>query len=264
MPVRALAARQQEIDRRRARTPVGVDAGIAKRLAIMPAFRMRLQFKPRDDLGGGMQTAVWRPSGLVLALAQLAEHVGGTRRLSCRRCAATDGSSARRNTFAFFSSPSRVGIVGLFVGAQPRHLLGARFQRGIVRLDRQRELDVGSGIFMAAIEFEIVGQRAQLEQRIPHHRIVAFEHPPAADREQRVGGEQRLLGCRTRRRCGRAYGRAFPAPAPAGLPTFTMSPLPTRRSTLAIGWPCRAARPRGICISASVRRRRRHGRRDGG
>ena len=46
---------------------------------------------------------------------------------------------------------------------------------------------------MAAIEFEIVRQRAQLQQRIPHHRIGALEHPAAADREQRVGGEQRLL-----------------------------------------------------------------------
>ena len=46
---------------------------------------------------------------------------------------------------------------------------------------------------MAAIEAEIVGQRAQLQERIPHHRIVALEHPSAADREQRVGGEQRLV-----------------------------------------------------------------------
>ena len=87
-----------------------------------------------------------------------------------RTLAATDGSSARRNTLAFFSSPSSVGTVGLFVGAQPRHFLGARLQRGIVGLDGERELDVGGGVFMAAIEFEIVGQRAQLQQRVPHHR----------------------------------------------------------------------------------------------
>ena len=46
---------------------------------------------------------------------------------------------------------------------------------------------------MAAIEFEIVRQRAQLQQRVPHHRIVALEHPSASDREQRVGSKQRLL-----------------------------------------------------------------------
>ena len=53
MPVRAFAARQQKIDRGRARAAVGVRAGIAKRLAIMPAFRMRLEFEPRDDVGRG-------------------------------------------------------------------------------------------------------------------------------------------------------------------------------------------------------------------
>ena len=46
---------------------------------------------------------------------------------------------------------------------------------------------------MPAIEFEVVRQRPQLEQRVPHHRIVALEHPAAADREQRVGGEQRAV-----------------------------------------------------------------------
>ena len=35
---------------------------------------------------------------------------------------------------------------------------------------------------------------AQLLQRLPHHRIGALEHPAAADREQRVGGEYRLFG----------------------------------------------------------------------
>ena len=47
---------------------------------------------------------------------------------------------------------------------------------------------------MAAIELEVVGQGTQLQKRIPHHRIVALEHAAAADREQRVGGKQRLLG----------------------------------------------------------------------
>ena len=70
----------------------------------------------------------------------------------------------------------------------------ARLQCRIVGLDRQRELDVGGGIFVAAIESEIVRQRAQLEKRIPHHGVGALEYPAAADREQRVGGEQRFLG----------------------------------------------------------------------
>ena len=107
--------------------------------------------------------------------------------------AATSGSSARRNTLAFFSSPSSDGNGRLVVGAQSRHFRGARLQRGIVGVDGERELDVRGRIFVAAIELEIVRQRAQLQQRVPHHRMVALEHAAAADREQRVGGEQRLL-----------------------------------------------------------------------
>src|SRR6478736_3094685 len=42
-----------------------------------------------------------------------------------RTLAATEGSSARRNTFAFFSSPSSVGIVGLF-SARSRFTSSAR------------------------------------------------------------------------------------------------------------------------------------------
>src|SRR5207302_1457562 len=42
MPVRAFAARQQEIDCGRSRASIGVHAQVAKRLAIMAAFGMRL------------------------------------------------------------------------------------------------------------------------------------------------------------------------------------------------------------------------------
>jgi hypothetical protein len=67
-----LAARQQEIDRGRGRASAIDNSRIAKRLAIVPAFRMRLQPEPRDDVGGGQAV----PSGLVLAFAHFAEHVG--------------------------------------------------------------------------------------------------------------------------------------------------------------------------------------------
>jgi hypothetical protein len=98
------------------------------------------------------------------------------------------------------------------------HLLGARLQRRILRLDGERELHIRCRVFMAAIDARVVGQRPQLEQRVPHHRVVAFEHPPAADREQRVGGEQglvaiehvgdvveRVSGCLQHARCERAH-----------------------------------------------------------
>src|SRR4029078_9557026 len=50
MPVRTLAAWQQEIDHGGPRAAVCVGTGIAKRLAIIAAFRMRLHFEARDDL----------------------------------------------------------------------------------------------------------------------------------------------------------------------------------------------------------------------
>src|SRR5258705_4053652 len=52
MPVRALAPRQQEMDLGGQRTSRGGDTIVAKRLAKMPAFRMRLQREPPDDAGG--------------------------------------------------------------------------------------------------------------------------------------------------------------------------------------------------------------------
>src|SRR5271168_1691412 len=43
VPVRAFATRQQEIDRRGERASVGITSQVAKRLAIMSAFRVRLE-----------------------------------------------------------------------------------------------------------------------------------------------------------------------------------------------------------------------------
>ena len=51
MPMRALAAREQEIDRGRGRAAVD-HAGIAEGLAEMPAFGMRLEIKEADHVGG--------------------------------------------------------------------------------------------------------------------------------------------------------------------------------------------------------------------
>src|SRR5882757_5677413 len=115
MPVRTLAARQQEIDRGRPRTAAGIGAGIAKRLAIMPAFRMRLEFEPRDDLGGTHPSSARRERHQDLFLRSR-NSPNTSAALAPFMCSltATAGSSARRNTLAFFSSPSSTGIVGLF------------------------------------------------------------------------------------------------------------------------------------------------------
>src|SRR5277367_3462971 len=50
----------------------------------------------------------------------------------------------------------------LVLAPQALYFLGAGFQRCIVGLDREREFDVGCGVFMAAIEFEVIRHRPQL------------------------------------------------------------------------------------------------------
>jgi hypothetical protein len=59
-------------------------------------------------------------------------------------------------------------------------------QCGVPWLDGERELGIGAGIFMPAIELRLRRQGHQLLQRVPHHLGVAFEELAAADREQRV------------------------------------------------------------------------------
>jgi hypothetical protein len=55
MPVRALAARQQIIDRCRVRAPAFASA-IAECFAEMSAFGMRLQPQETDDIGGAQRS----------------------------------------------------------------------------------------------------------------------------------------------------------------------------------------------------------------
>jgi hypothetical protein len=52
VPMRALAARQQKIDRRRDRAGTLDGFAIFERLAVVPAFRMRFQIEKLDDLRG--------------------------------------------------------------------------------------------------------------------------------------------------------------------------------------------------------------------
>ena len=170
------------------------DVEIAKRLAIMAAFRMRDEPKLRDDVGGGRrcfhQDLFLRSRNSPNTSAALAPFI--------RRLAATDGSSARRKTLACFSLPSCHRKGRLARGAQTRHLLGARLQRGIVRFDRQRELDVGSGIFMAAIKPEVVRQRAQLQQQIPHHEDSCLQTPARSRSRTACRRRTAPFHCRTR------------------------------------------------------------------
>src|SRR6202008_1197875 len=107
VPVRAVAARQEIVDRGGVRAAIGVDTLVAKRLAVITALRMRAELETRNDVGGRQhQDLFLRSRNSPNTSAALAPFM-------CSFCA-TAGSSARRNTLAFFSSPSSVGIVGLF------------------------------------------------------------------------------------------------------------------------------------------------------
>ena len=105
----------------------------------------------------------------------------------------TAGSSERRNGLVAFSRPMIVGSVGLLSGAQPLDLGHALAKRGVCRIDGDGEFRVGERIFVAAIELCLVGELAQAFQRIPHHGVVALDHPPAAQRKDRVADEDEIL-----------------------------------------------------------------------
>src|SRR5690348_15183978 len=90
------------------RAAVLVDALVAKGLAIISAFGVRPKLEPRDDVGCGKihQDLFLRSRSSPKTSAAEAPFM--------RSFAATAGSSARRKTLAFFSSPSSEGMVGLF------------------------------------------------------------------------------------------------------------------------------------------------------
>src|SRR5262249_15148587 len=96
------------IDRGGMRASVLIDTLVAKGLAIISAFGMRPEFEPRDDVGRRQshQDLFLRSRSSPNTSAAFAPFM----------CSftATSGSSARRNTLDFFSSPSRTGMVGWF------------------------------------------------------------------------------------------------------------------------------------------------------
>src|SRR5262249_20800264 len=110
VPMRALAAGEQKIDRGRAGAALAIAALIAKHLAIIAAFRVRSQLETRDDVGSAR--FAWHQD-LFLRSRSSPNTSAGLAPFICNFTAIC-GSSARRNTFDFFSSPSSTGIVGLF------------------------------------------------------------------------------------------------------------------------------------------------------
>ncbi len=67
-------------------------------------------------------------------------------------------------------------------------------KRCVGGLDGLGEADVGFRIFVAAVDARLVGQAAQLEKRLPHHFRRALDDATAADREQCVTDESKLVG----------------------------------------------------------------------
>ena len=101
------------------------------------------------------------------------------------------GSSQRKKGFVSFSSPSSDGTVG-----SPRRRCSSTFWAR----DRSRSLSPSTVSAKRALlcvyswparHQRVVGQRPQLGQRGLHRGGVALEQPAAAQREQRIGTEQR-------------------------------------------------------------------------
>src|SRR5579864_635392 len=109
MPVRALAARQQKIDRGRCGAGVLDLPHIAKHLAEMAALRMRFQIEQPDDVASG-QAFVAQNRFFRSRISANTCHAGLPARPSDF---ATSASSARRNGLAAFSAPIVAGMVGL-------------------------------------------------------------------------------------------------------------------------------------------------------
>ena len=160
------------------------------------------------------------------------------------------------------SRPIVVGSVGLPSARSRLDLGGALLQRRIGRVDGQREAGIGQRVFVAAIDRGFERQRRQLLQRMEHHRRRAFEQPAAAQRKQRVGGEQRCSTPGIDRRHGRRCGPASRCTA-IGLVAANAiaSTLADRLRRCPGSSPLRLpARRSSARISASARGSPRHGR----
>ena len=73
------------------------------------------------------------------------------------------------------------------------HFQSAANQIAIARLDGERELRIGLGIFVAAVDRGHALQGAELVDRLIHLRRRAFEDAATAQRKQRIGGKQEIV-----------------------------------------------------------------------
>src|SRR6186713_2792113 len=88
----------------------GLPGLVAMGLAKVPALGVRLEVEPLDDVGRGRLNG---HQNLFLR-ARTSANTSAAGFPASPTAAATSGTSARRNTLAFFSSPIVVGMVGSF------------------------------------------------------------------------------------------------------------------------------------------------------
>src|SRR6266545_160298 len=85
------------------------------------------------------------------------------------------------------------GHRGLALGARRVDRGRTLHQLVVVVLDRHREAGVRLRVLVRAVDLHVVGQGAQPAERGPHLLRRALEQAAAAQREERVAAEQRLL-----------------------------------------------------------------------
>src|SRR5436190_10769383 len=108
MPMRALTAREQKINGRGGRTSIDSLPRIAKGLAEMSAFRMRLEIEHPDQALCGQRRHQER-----FFRSRISANTFQAGWPASPSDLARAGSSARRNGLAAFSAPIVAGMVGL-------------------------------------------------------------------------------------------------------------------------------------------------------
>ena len=135
------------------------------------------------------------------------------------------------------------GIVGFFA-ASLSDLLRAGAQRLVVRLDRERETDIGR-VYSWPQKIRVSPGRSR-NLASERHIISGLPSidPPAADGEHRVADEGELVGGKPIGDMPQCVSRRLQHMR-RQLPTLTVSPSPTVSSTAGFSRPRRAAQPPG-------------------
>ncbi len=84
----------------------------------------------------------------------------------------------------------RRGERRLFLGSQRVDVASTLLQHGITGFDREREFRIALSVFVPAIDLGFAGQLGEFQQRFPHHRQGGLENAAAAEREERIAGEE--------------------------------------------------------------------------